>query len=238
MSKIGELIEQHEADNARLRAQLAASQRRIRDLGAELAVEREWRTEQERLRVIWDRMSGAAIRKVAHLWADTDRPGINGMADKILEQNAELAEALEQFIPFMPCRFCGGATRPHTIHKDGCNRVALAPQGTEGGVKRGRSICATSMHDAGAFGRCSYCGRYSDSWDCLARGMFPCDCGKLGGWSGSFVSPNKDAVWSEANYEKAPQAPPHTALPDAHAYQRQHGAEVMGEQPDAVSHRG
>ena len=55
---------------------------------------------------------------------------------------------------------------------------------------------ATPQHDAGAVARCSFCGRYSA--DCRAIGIKPflCDCGKPGGWSGSFVRPTEDARWS------------------------------------------
>ncbi|WP_227461627.1 hypothetical protein [Cupriavidus pauculus] len=63
---------------------------------------------------------------------------------------------------------------------------------------RGESIAATWSHDAGAYARCSYCGRYSDSPLSLSKDSFPCDCGKLHGWSGSFKKPEADAKWSEA----------------------------------------
>lgn len=63
---------------------------------------------------------------------------------------------------------------------------------------RGSQIKATWTHDAGAYARCSWCGRYSDNPKSLLRDEFPCDCGKLHGWSGSFKKPTATAVWSEA----------------------------------------
>jgi hypothetical protein len=64
--------------------------------------------------------------------------------------------------------------------------------------QRGSQITATWSHDAGAYARCSYCGRYSDNPHSLTKDSFPCDCGKLHGWSGSFKKPGPDAKWSDA----------------------------------------
>ena len=60
----------------------------------------------------------------------------------------------------------------------------------------GALLQASTRHDAGAFARCSYCGRYSAVARTLVRDTFPCDCGKDSGWSGSFESPSDDARWS------------------------------------------
>lgn len=76
----------------------------------------------------------------------------------------------------------------------------------------GGTLSATSIHDAGAYARCSYCGRYSASpvatrGDKVAEAFAPCDCGKgASGWSGSFKPPGPDAKWSiGVNREPAPE---------------------------------
>lgn len=77
--------------------------------------------------------------------------------------------------------------------------VAQAEQPGEAAIRvRGASIKESYQHGAGAFARCSYCGRYSDNPKSLSRESFPCDCGKLYGWSGSFVKPTVESLWSEA----------------------------------------
>jgi hypothetical protein len=63
---------------------------------------------------------------------------------------------------------------------------------------RGAYIKATWTHGAGAYARCSYCRRYSDDPRSLSQDRFPCDCGKLYGWSGSFVAPTAASTWSDA----------------------------------------
>ena len=63
---------------------------------------------------------------------------------------------------------------------------------------RGAHIKRTLAHDAGAYARCSWCGRYSDRLEALTFERWPCDCGKLHGWSGSFVRPDENSKWSEA----------------------------------------
>jgi hypothetical protein len=60
---------------------------------------------------------------------------------------------------------------------------------------RGEEIKATHFHDAGAFAKCSYCGRYSDKPESL-HGYIFCDCGKKGGWCGSFKKPTEISRWS------------------------------------------
>ena len=60
---------------------------------------------------------------------------------------------------------------------------------------RGDHIKSNHRHDAGAYGRCIYCGRYSESYTCLDSG-FLCQCGKKNGFSGSFKKPNKKSKWS------------------------------------------
>lgn len=61
---------------------------------------------------------------------------------------------------------------------------------------RGSDIKATRTHDAGAYARCSYCGRYSDDYRALTKDEWPCDCGNLHGWSGSFVKPTAASKWN------------------------------------------
>jgi hypothetical protein len=63
---------------------------------------------------------------------------------------------------------------------------------------RGEEIKETLSHGAGAYARCSFCGRYSDHPSSLSKYGWPCDCGNSGGWSGSFVKPTKDSTWSES----------------------------------------
>lgn len=62
---------------------------------------------------------------------------------------------------------------------------------------RGANIAATARHDAGAYARCSYCGRYTAN-PCALSGSprVACDCGKPGGWCGSFKPPGPCATWS------------------------------------------
>lgn len=73
---------------------------------------------------------------------------------------------------------------------------------------RGSHIKRTDFHGAGAYARCSYCGRYSDNPNSLNKDNLRCDCGKLRGWSGSFKPPTAESVWSGA-------APVAEALPVA-----------------------
>jgi hypothetical protein len=61
---------------------------------------------------------------------------------------------------------------------------------------RGEHIKKTLRHDAGAFARCSYCGRYSDSAQSLIWDEYLCDCGQTRGWSGSFKPPTEQSTWS------------------------------------------
>lgn len=62
---------------------------------------------------------------------------------------------------------------------------------------RGDHIKATLQHDAGAYARCSYCGRYSDDPRSLGDRRFQCACGEFYGWSGSFVTPTAESAWSD-----------------------------------------
>jgi|APSaa5957512576_1039674.scaffolds.fasta_scaffold55809_3 hypothetical protein len=61
---------------------------------------------------------------------------------------------------------------------------------------RGEQIKRAHWHDAGAYGQCSYCERYSDNPKILDHEI-PCDCGKTKGWCDSFESPQPDSIWSE-----------------------------------------
>ena len=62
---------------------------------------------------------------------------------------------------------------------------------------RGSEIKRSGSHDAGAYAMCSSCGRYSDHPKSLL-GIYPCDCGKVGYWSGSFKPPTSESQWSES----------------------------------------
>jgi hypothetical protein len=66
---------------------------------------------------------------------------------------------------------------------------------------RGEKIKNDLRHDAGAFGRCTYCGRYSDNPNCLEF-EYLCDCGKKRGYSGSFKKPTEESIWNESNKER------------------------------------
>lgn len=57
-------------------------------------------------------------------------------------------------------------------------------------------IPATHQHDAGAYARCSYCGRYTVNPMALGNYGLRCDCGRTEGWSGSFERPGDGATWS------------------------------------------
>lgn len=59
----------------------------------------------------------------------------------------------------------------------------------------GSFIAATPIHDAGAYAQCSYCRRYSARPTALTMRLY-CDCGRVGGWSGSFVAPSEASQWS------------------------------------------
>lgn len=63
-------------------------------------------------------------------------------------------------------------------------------------VMRGSDIHASHWHDAGAYGRCSYCLRYSDDPNCLKLD-FECDCGRKNGYSGSFKKPENKSAWNK-----------------------------------------
>lgn len=63
-----------------------------------------------------------------------------------------------------------------------------------------RGLTANSTHDAGAYARCSGCGRYTINPNSLGvpgrkTGHVPCvcDCGRADHWCGSFVAPGEDA---------------------------------------------
>jgi len=63
-----------------------------------------------------------------------------------------------------------------------------------------RGLAANSLHDAGAYARCSGCGRYTIDPNSLTQEpAFPrcvCDCGRSDFWCGSFVAPGEDARFS------------------------------------------
>lgn len=64
---------------------------------------------------------------------------------------------------------------------------------------RGEHIKATAQHDAGAYARCSHCGRYTDDPRALLADPPPCQCGWQYGWSGSFQRPTEASEWSTHN---------------------------------------
>jgi len=116
------------------------------------------------------------------------------------------------------CPTCGGALDGQGVNCKACRRVALdaemdsvSPEQKKlndamerGDSIRGSAIPRTVHHDAVAFARCSYCGRYSDNPRSLQYDPYrlkpddlKCDCGQTRGWSGSFVEPDSDSVWSD-----------------------------------------
>ena len=65
---------------------------------------------------------------------------------------------------------------------------------------RGDHIKATMHHDAGAYSKCSYCGRYSDIRRTLFSADPPaCHCGRKSGWCGSFKPPTELSEWFPDN---------------------------------------
>jgi hypothetical protein len=81
----------------------------------------------------------------------------------------------------------------------------------------------TPVHDAGAFARCSFCGRYTADPAALLNDRAVCDCGHADGWSGSFEQPGDTARWSTGllamrKFLPAPGEKPSTAaLSPSHA---------------------
>ena len=67
---------------------------------------------------------------------------------------------------------------------------------------RGKDIKSNFFHDAGAYARCSYCGRYSDDPRSIQKADLMCDCGKTRGWCGSFKLPTETAIWNEGKVER------------------------------------
>jgi len=66
---------------------------------------------------------------------------------------------------------------------------------------RGSHIKETWRHGAGAYARCSYCGRYSDDPRSLQHKL-NCECGKgKKGWCGSCVTPDENSKWSDKEVE-------------------------------------
>jgi len=64
-------------------------------------------------------------------------------------------------------------------------------------IVRGSEIKKSWSHDAGAYAQCSACLRYSDDAKALTDN-FPCVCGKIGYWSGSFKQPTASSMWSDS----------------------------------------
>lgn len=81
--------------------------------------------------------------------------------------------------------------------KVSAGEAAPTPQNSQDNPVRGSHINGNWFHDAGAYARCSWCGRYSDKIEALNKDEWPCECGKLHGWSGSFVAPTADSRWSD-----------------------------------------
>lgn len=61
----------------------------------------------------------------------------------------------------------------------------------------GLMLKPSSLHDRGAYARCSSCGRYTSDARALSCHLsVMCDCGEETTWSGSFERPGPDARWS------------------------------------------
>ena len=60
-----------------------------------------------------------------------------------------------------------------------------------------KNIKATMYHDEGAMAQCSFCKRYSDNYKALIRNDYLCNCGKAGGWTGSFKKPTETSLWND-----------------------------------------
>jgi len=86
--------------------------------------------------------------------------------------------------------------------RDPYSAAVLAAFDSLGSV-RGSGIKSNGFHDAGAYAQCGHCGRYSDNPKSLQKDEWPCECGKLHGWSGSFVRPTTESKWSDAVPEVA-----------------------------------
>lgn len=153
------------------------------------------------------RISGVASRYADMLDAAPAAPIAPQQAEGLTENILTLLRGLVETAPDIP-KGCGGYRRlakglTRTIEGIDAAIVLLAAPRQPGEVgtemsMRGESIAATWSHDAGAYARCSYCGRYSDNPHSLAKDSFPCDCGKLHGWSGSFKKPTAESKWSDA----------------------------------------
>ena len=63
---------------------------------------------------------------------------------------------------------------------------------------RGDTIRKSSghkAHDAGAYGRCSKCGSYSDDSKCLYDDYRCSHCKSKNSFSGSFIKPSESSIW-------------------------------------------
>lgn len=56
----------------------------------------------------------------------------------------------------------------------------------------------TNSRGTGAYAQCS-CRRYSDDPRTLRDNPPTCDCGRKYGWSGSFMPPTEEDIWSDHN---------------------------------------
>lgn len=60
----------------------------------------------------------------------------------------------------------------------------------------------STIHDPGAYARCSFCKRYTASACSLSHDKeicaryATCACGRSDGWSGSFTPPDENSEWS------------------------------------------
>ena len=96
------------------------------------------------------------------------------------------------------CGHCQGSGELPATPRAFARTPAPAPEVEGWEYPDGQSVRvpATLFHDAGAIARCSYCWRYTLDARAL-RGDGPmCDCGKRGGWTGSFVAPDASAEWA------------------------------------------
>ena len=80
------------------------------------------------------------------------------------------------------------------------NRPDIPPEVVDLVVEVQRGIGSlldrSPTHDAGAFARCSFCGRYTAEPAARLNPTTICDCGRGDGWSGSFECPGDTARWS------------------------------------------
>lgn len=152
--------------------------------------------------VYWRRIQGL-LREIDPKWGERGEFGIKPIEQVCMAisdlaaqsgQRAGVAETWERFAAWLVDHCEGQVITEEFLHAELLKMLAteLFPS------IRGADIPATMRHDAGAYARCDYCGRYSDNPKSLSSDAWPCDCGKLHGWSGSFKKPTAESQWSAA----------------------------------------